>query len=277
MMQPWAARYLGYLELDPEPPNLGYLRRLSRAHLMKVPYENITKFIYYQGRPSFNWILPPIERYVENLTERGWSGTCYLNNASFRALLEQVGFRSRHVHVDGAGHLGIVVQLPEGDFYADVGLGGPIFDPVPLPEGGLRVHCGRGNRFIPMAEKAGSYRLHHLVDGEVKIDWEFQPYREVTLASVWDYVERSNTAGSFFMTQLVCSLWQEERHLALRNNQFTIRGLDARQQVTRLKSVEELEDLLAREFHRPNLPVREAVEILASLGVDIFAPPPVAG
>jgi arylamine N-acetyltransferase len=34
---------LSTLEVEPAPPSLGHLRRLVRAQLIRVPFENITK------------------------------------------------------------------------------------------------------------------------------------------------------------------------------------------------------------------------------------------
>lgn len=62
------------------------------------------------------------------------------------------------------------------------------------------------------------------------------------------------------------------RSVSLVNNQFGIRHSDGRTDKYTLHSVAEIEGVIANEFALPKLPVREAIDVLAELGIDIFNP-----
>jgi N-hydroxyarylamine O-acetyltransferase len=76
------------------------------------------------------------------------------------------------------------------------------------------------------------------------------------------------------MTILRCQLRQlnQGRSVSLVNNQFGIRHSDGRIDKYTLHSVAEIEEVIANEFALPKLPVREAIDVLAELGIDIFSP-----
>ncbi len=80
-------------------------------------------------------------------------------------------------------------------------------------------------------------------------------------------------AGTTFMTLLRCQLWQlnQGRSVSLVNNQFGIRHSDGRTDKYTLHSVAEIEEVIANEFALPKLPVGEAIDVLAELGIDIFS------
>jgi arylamine N-acetyltransferase len=81
-----------------------------------------------------------------------------------------------------------------------------------------------------------------------------------------------NTPGTVFLTILRCQLWQPEqdRGLSLVNNSLAYRFSDGTQEKLHLADIGEIEAVIADEFRLPKLPVREAVGVLESLGVDIF-------
>ncbi|NKI20997.1 hypothetical protein HFN20_07150 [Paenibacillus dendritiformis] len=75
------------------------------------------------------------------------------------------------------------------------------------------------------------------------------------------------------MTILRCPLWQlsRGRSVSLVNNQFGIRHSDGRTDKNTLHSAAEIEEVIANEFALPKLPVREALDVLSELGIDVFS------
>lgn len=273
-MTAWVGRYLERLGLRQEAPTLGYLTRLLGAHLATLPFENITKFHYYRRHGETGWFIPPIDLHVENMHRLHAGGTCFTANSSFHQLLAALGYSVYYVACYPPMHMGNVVRLPEGPFYVDVGVGGPLFEPVNLAYGSRQELYGGGIDIRPMVGRPGRYHFDHLAHGEVTRPWELHADEPLTLADFTEAITRANIPGATFMTILRCHLFQPERRrsLSLVNHTLTIRQADGTEEKQRLMTVEALERALAEEFGLPHLPVREAVETLAQLGIDVFAP-----
>lgn len=229
---------------------------------------------YFRRLAELGWQVPPADFWVENVRSRGFGGTCFSINSNLHRLLTALGYDARFMRVAGGGHLSVAVTLDGRLYLTDPGMGAPLFEPVELRAPVTVERFGRGVRVYPMAGEPGAYHLDHYLDGEHKMGWTF-----ATMPEPWEQFEpnlaASYTATGYFMRFLVCSLYQEKpaRNLALRNSLFTVRLPDGSKRETVLTSVAELEAVLTEEFRLPDLPVREAVQTMASLGVDVFAPP----
>jgi N-hydroxyarylamine O-acetyltransferase len=115
-------------------PTLATLRGLNRAHLLRVPFENLD---IHEGRP----IVLDEERLFDKIVHRGRGGFCYELNGLFAKLLRELGFSvsllSAGVARDAGGfgpdfdHLALRIHL-EGEWLVDVGFAESIFDPVPF-------------------------------------------------------------------------------------------------------------------------------------------------
>ena len=133
-----AAAYLEHLGVDATPGEVdaATLTALGRAHVARVPYENID---IYRGAPPGIEPLACVDRVIG-----GRGGYCFHLNGALITLLEwlQVDV-TRHVSgVQGGGreapgpngnHLGITARLPDGsEWFVDAGLGDGPVDPIPL-------------------------------------------------------------------------------------------------------------------------------------------------
>ncbi|MEV0270793.1 arylamine N-acetyltransferase [Hamadaea sp. NPDC050747] len=138
--------YLDRLGVRPTEPSIAELTALHRAHVERIPYENIE---IYRGRPPG---IDPAESL--GWMGRGRGGYCYQLNGAFATLLAHLGYAVTwhvggvHTAVEPVGatgnHLALTVsglpspECPEGVWFVDAGLGDALHDPLPLRAGTYR-------------------------------------------------------------------------------------------------------------------------------------------
>ena len=158
--------YLMRLGVSRPRPDLATLRRLHRAHLETVPFENSS---VRRGEP----IVLRDDLLVRHIVA-GRGGFCYQLNGAFAALLEALGFEVDRLpaRFHGAtrmeppfGHLTLRVTLEE-PWLVDVGGGYSFTDPLRL-EAGLEQDDPSGRFRIVRAEPAED-------DGPIVLDVEWR-------------------------------------------------------------------------------------------------------
>lgn len=141
----WVAPYLTTLGIDPsEPlgePTLDLLRRLHRAHVERIAFENIDIQL---GRPQG---IGPEESIARILAGRG--GYCFNLNNAFASLLTVLGYEvtMHRGQINGSAaraktdpdeygtHMALTVQIDGERWSIDVGLANSHYEPIPLREG----------------------------------------------------------------------------------------------------------------------------------------------
>jgi N-hydroxyarylamine O-acetyltransferase len=138
------AAYLKRIGISaPRRPTLHALRRVHRAHIAAVPYENLDIQL---GRP----IRLDTDALFAKLVAGGRGGYCYEHNGVLAHGLEAMGFDVRRVlggvarETEGDGnwwnHMPLVVRFGNGDEYlADAGMGTGFREPLPIRNGSYRV------------------------------------------------------------------------------------------------------------------------------------------
>jgi N-hydroxyarylamine O-acetyltransferase len=151
----------------PEALDEAALRDLHRAHLMTVPFENLS---IHLDEP----ISLEEADLVGKIVTRRRGGFCYELNGTFALMLEALGARvtrvAARVHGDGHtgppfDHLALVVRLPGGGgrWLADVGFGSHATFPLRLDD--------RGEQDDP----GGQFRLADAPEGDVDVFKDGQP------------------------------------------------------------------------------------------------------
>jgi N-hydroxyarylamine O-acetyltransferase len=121
---------------DAAAPDLVTLKALHRAHVMAVPFENLT---VQMGEP----VKLDMASLEAKLVGRRRGGYCFEQNTFFKAVLETIGFQveafEARVRPPGPGpllprsHMNLRFTLPEGTFLVDVGFGGQgLREPLPM-------------------------------------------------------------------------------------------------------------------------------------------------
>lgn len=168
--------YLSRLNIShPGPPSVERLFELHRAHVALVPYENID---IQRGRPPSIDPVTSAERIVA-----GRGGYCYHLNGAFSWLLGELGYDvTRHLGgvfnawrtPSGAngGHCALTVRVGGIEWFADVGLGDALYEPMPL-----RVGSSRQGPFEYRLEASpiepGGWRFRHAENAKSFVGMDF--------------------------------------------------------------------------------------------------------
>jgi N-hydroxyarylamine O-acetyltransferase len=189
--------------LDPAVLDAARLRTLHRAHLMAVPFENLS---IHLSEP-ISLAGPDL---LDKVVTRRRGGFCYELNGAFALLLEALGARVDRLaaRVQGEGglgppfdHLALVVHLADGTgpWLADVGFGS---------HSGYPLDFGRRDE---QDDPAGLFLLADAADGDVDVIKNGAPqYRmESRPRSLRDFVPtcwwQQTSPDSHFTQSTICS------------------------------------------------------------------------
>jgi N-hydroxyarylamine O-acetyltransferase len=131
-------------------PTAATLRALHRAHMERVPFENLD---IHAGRP----IVLEEEALFDKIVRRRRGGFCYELNGLFSALLREMGFRVARLSagvLNDDGTFGpdfdhMILRVDLGDrWLADVGFGDSFREPLRLDVRDHQVRDGRPYRVL---------------------------------------------------------------------------------------------------------------------------------
>ena len=236
--------YKGPLEPDAET-----LRRLQLAHLMAVPFENLSIHARQQ-------IILDDEPLFAKIIKGRRGGFCYELNGLFAALLRAMGFDvvmlSAGVATDEGGfgpdfdHMALMVNLEER-WLADVGFGDSFLEPLRLDERGEQPQGGgRSYQIIP----DDSHLI--LMQREAEEPWQplyrftLQPHRYSDYADMCLYHQTS--PQSHFTKGRVCSRATAYGRVTLSGMRFIRTSVGKGREERALKNEEEYAAALQEHF-----------------------------
>ena len=194
----------------PLAPTAETLRRLQRAHLLSVPFENLS---IHAGEP----IVLDDEALFDKIVVRGRGGFCYELNGLFAALLRSLGFRVEMLSAAVMGregefgpefdHMALLVTLAER-WLVDVGFGDSFVEPLLLDECGEQAQGARAYRI----DEDGDHLILMQRDGaggwEAQYRFGLRPHVYADYAGMCHYHQTS--PESHFTRRRLCSLLTEE-------------------------------------------------------------------
>jgi len=119
------------LEVDASSPSLELLKKIVKAHLIKIPFENISKLYYKQQGSNY---IPNFSQYLDDIEKYNFGGTCYANNYYLYLLLEHLGYDIKLYRADMRNpdvHLISIVKINGSEFIVDEGYAAPFLEPLP--------------------------------------------------------------------------------------------------------------------------------------------------
>jgi len=256
--------YLALLGLAPEPPTYDFLSRLVRAHLNRIPFENISKLLY-SCREGLKG-LPGLEKYLVGARTNHFGGTCYSNNHYLYLLLRYLGFDAELNGADMQNldvHIVIRVTLEERQFFVDVGYAAPFLDPLPADlKSDFEVELGISRYVLRPRDTEGRSRMDLFRNGELTHSYLAKPIpRDIsffTPAIVDSYREHAT-----FMNSLLLTRYSEEHSVVIYN--YTLTEYNGRQAtIHRIKDKHELFIAIEQYFGIPQALADEALQ-----GIDL--------
>jgi N-hydroxyarylamine O-acetyltransferase len=191
------------------PPSAEGLAELQRAHLQRVPYENLDIQL---GRAT---TINPYQSAARIIAGRG--GYCYHLNGAFALLLSALGYSVRW-HVAGVqmrgespapasgNHLGLTVHglpargNPDGMWLVDVGLGDGPFAPLPLRAGEFNEGPFRYALAPSTVELLGWRFTHDPAGSFAAVELRADPAVQSDFTQMHEYL--STSPGSSFVRTL---------------------------------------------------------------------------
>ena len=232
----------------PLTPSAETLRALQVAHLMNVPFENLS---IHRGER----IVLDDEALFTKIVEKRRGGFCYEVNGLFAALLRALGFDVAMLSAGVAraeggfspefDHMTLMVTL-EQRWLADVGFGESFLEPLLLDERGEQV---QSNGVFQMVEAGSHLLLRRRADGE---DWKplyrftLQPHTYADYDEMCRYHQTS--PDSHFTKGTICSLATRDGRVTLSGLRLITTSLSGQRDERLLETQEDCDRILREQF-----------------------------
>jgi len=229
-------------------PNFDVLRRLTRKHLLSIPFENLDLHL---DRP----IILSEKAFYDKIIREHRGGFCYELNGLFATLLDELGFKvsmlSARVARKGGGfspnfdHMTLLVQL-EHPWLVDVGFGDSFTEPKRLDMSGPQADREKQYRFT---RRDGWTLLSRRPKGNSV--WEPQYLFSLRPRKLEEFIPRcrwqQTSPRSHFKKGRVCTRLTSNGRLSLTDTKFIVtRG--GRRSERSVKDTQEFAVLLRRHF-----------------------------
>jgi N-hydroxyarylamine O-acetyltransferase len=237
-------RYVGSLI-----PSGETLRALQVAHLLAVPFENLS---IHSGEP----IILDEEALFRKVVDRRRGGFCYECNGLFGALLRELGFNVTMLSAEVANeqggfgppfdHMALLVNLEQA-WLADVGFGDSFIEPLLLDERGEQ---GQRHASFSIVRDGAYFRLfrRNRDSAEWKSEYRFtlQPYNYDDFAEMCRYHQTS--PESHFTQKRICSKVTSEGRVTLSDMRYISTSYDGLRIERTLDDQQEYAAALSEQF-----------------------------
>lgn len=229
-------------------PNLDTLSGLLRAHMARIPFENLDVLL---GRP----IRLDLDGLQAKLVRAHRGGYCFEHATLFAAVLERLGFAPvRHTarvvvvaprSAAPRTHMFLTVPLAEGTFIVDPGFGA-LAPRVPVPlANGVEAHADHDSHW--MARDDGLWVLRTRTPDKTVDCWVSTLERDNLVDfEVGNHYTATHPASPFVNRLMLRALTQDGR-VTVMNRELTVWRASA-PQTTQLADRIELRTRLARDF-----------------------------
>jgi arylamine N-acetyltransferase len=238
-------RYLKLLGIRPKEPSFDSLTEIIRAHLLKIPFENLSKLYFLKTRNLRG--IPDIDLYLDGIERYHFGGTCYTTNYYFHLLLKHLGYTTELCGADMDQpdvHLVNRVTLDGKEYLVDVGYAAPFGEPMPLYlNKDLEIHAGSDRYVLSPKDSDGCSEMKLYRNGSLHHGYRVKPgHREI------DYfrhiIADSFLPSSTFMNCILLVKYTGEKSIVIHNMAYLERaaGHEVRREFkTRNEMLDEVE------------------------------------
>lgn len=229
-------------------PTAVTLRELQVAHLMAVPFENLS---IHAKEP----IVLENQALFTKIVERRRGGFCYEANGLFGALLRELGFdvvmlSAGVANAEGSfgpdfDHMALMVLLDQR-WLVDVGFGDSFLEPLLLDDRGEQVEGERAYRILDDGVHLILERRDDREKWEAQYRFTLQPHEYADYAEMCHYHQTS--PQSHFTRARICSRATREGRITLSEMRFITTSMNGGRQERSLASQEELADIMREHF-----------------------------
>ena len=229
-------------------PTAETLRKLQVAHLLAVPFENLS---IHAKEP----IVLEDEALFTKIVKRRRGGFCYEANGLFAALLRELGFDVAMLSAGVANaeggfgpdfdHMALMVSLDQR-WLVDVGFGDSFLGPLLLDDRGEQVEGEHAYRILPDGAHLILARRDHGEEWKAQYRFTLQPHVYADYAEMCRYHQTSPL--SHFTRARICSLATEEGRITLSEMRFITTSRNSGRQERMITSQAEYVDILRERF-----------------------------
>lgn len=256
-------KYLKLLGVDLSEAGFKLLKKIVKTHLIKIPFENISKLLYKKQGTNY---IPDLELYLDGIDKYNFGGTCYSNNYYLYLLLQYLGYNVKICGADMKNpdvHIISIVTIDEKEFIVDGGYAAPFFDP--LPRDLLTDHIisyGKEKYIIKPRDQLGRTTVEQYYDSKLQ-HWYTAKPRERKIEEFRKVIEDSYSNEAVFMNAIRITKYNENSSLVLKNLSLTVtRG---NKSSTIKLSRAELPKVIEENFEIPSSVVFEAISNIKEL------------
>jgi arylamine N-acetyltransferase len=268
-------RYLRLLGITGWPSGIEGLRAIVRAHLMRAPFENVSKLLLYSREGAGRFLS--LSEILDGIEHHDLGGTCHSLNPYLGALLRTLGYDVDLLGADMGARLNchtcLRVRFDSMAYHVDVGYGGPFREPIRLDrlpfvmvEGGNRYVLAQRADAYEMSVFAGEERIHSYIVHDPPRDHDFflPPMRNSFLPE-----------APFLNCLRICCFF-DDYSVTLLNRTLGIHR-DGKTNSVELDSPAEWEAAWTSHLQLPRCPAMAAVQVLERVtGKPFFAQPEAA-
>jgi N-hydroxyarylamine O-acetyltransferase len=261
-------KYLELLGVSKSEPDFDLLKKIVKAHLIKVPFENISKLLY--KKQGMNYI-PDLSIFLTGIEKYNFGGTCYTNNYYLYCLLKELSFEIKLCGADMKNpdvHLISIVKMEDKEYIVDGGYAAPFLNPLPrdLKEDHV-ITSGNEKYIIKSKDELGRTTVEQYNEENFQ-HWYTAKPEERKIDDFRKVIENSYADDAVFMNAVRITRFSENGSLVLRNLQLTeLIGLKTLVSEIPLENISEV---IQDKFGIPAEKVSEAVIRIKKLK-NIFA------
>ena len=255
-------RYLDALRISKSKPGLAALTEIIKAHLMHVPFENISKIYYLKNFDIKS--IPDFELYVDGIIKYNFGGTCYSNNYYLNKLLNFLGYHVRLCGADMANpdvHVVNIVEINHREYLVDVGYAAPFYYPIPLdlPKN-YELIFGRDKYILKPKDKRNYSELQLIRNAKNKHGYIVKPHPR-SIKEFETAIEDSMKSTATFLNAVLLVKYVENSSVVIYN--FSVIEIeDSNVNKVLLKDKDELVDQINFKFGISTDIVKESLSFI---------------